>query len=58
MMRAFRNCCVIVLFALTVAAAQTPGATGKRIAATVDAAQTAAPISPYIYGAVTVPGFF
>ena len=49
-MTTFRNCCVIALFALTAAVAQTPAAAGKRIAATVDASKTGPTISPYLYG--------
>ena len=32
------------------AVAQDPGASGKRITATIDAAKTSAPVSPYLYG--------
>jgi alpha-L-arabinofuranosidase len=46
----FRNCCVFLAFALTLASAQTQGAPANRISVTVDAAKTNAPISPYLYG--------
>ena len=49
----FRNRYVFPCLALILAAgavAQTPGAAEKRIAVTVDAAKTGAPISPYLYG--------
>jgi alpha-N-arabinofuranosidase len=46
----FRNCRVFALLALTLAAAQTPGTPERRITVTVDAAKTAAPVSPYLYG--------
>jgi alpha-L-arabinofuranosidase len=49
-MFAFRTFCLFAGLSLMLAPAQTPGAAGKRIAATVDAAKTAAPVSPYLYG--------
>ena len=52
MMFTFRNCCVLAGLAmvLTLALAQNPGAPEKRITVTVDAAKTASPVSPYLYG--------
>ncbi len=53
-MSTFRNCCAFaglgIALALAAAAPQTPGAPEKRIAVTVDAAKTATPVSPYLYG--------
>jgi alpha-N-arabinofuranosidase len=48
----FMNCCVFAWLALapTLAVAQNPGASGERITATIDAAKTSAPVSPYLYG--------
>ncbi len=46
----FRNCCVLIGLALVLAVAQNPTASEKRVTATVDAAKTGAPISPYLYG--------
>ena len=46
----FRRCAAFAFLALMLAAAQNPSAPEKRIAVTVDAAKTAAPVSPYLYG--------
>ncbi len=48
----FRICCLFAGLALLapLAAAQEPGASPKRITATIDAAKTSAPVSPYVYG--------
>ncbi len=46
----FRNCCVLAGLALALAVAQNPTASEKRVTATVDAAKTARPHSPYLYG--------
>ena len=48
----FRNCCAVagLALALTLALAQNPAVPAKRVAVTVDAAKTAAPASPYLYG--------
>ena len=50
MMLTFRNCCVLTVLAPALAAAQNPDAPETRITATVDAAKTSAPLSPYLYG--------
>ncbi len=48
----FKYCCVFAALALelTCALAQDPAASEKRITATIDAAKTSAPVSPYLYG--------
>jgi len=44
--------CIIAWLALpmTLSMAQSPGDSGKRITAIVDASRTAPPMSPYLYG--------